>query len=415
MTSVLKSQSFGGRPVTAVVSGSEHVNTTSNSMASKTVFIANLRRYIFLLLFLSASAAMADNWAPMLDVEVYERADWIVVGTLHEQGKDQAFTWRITVEDTIKGRPPKSFSVMPNKFMFGEIAGKGFLFAVSTSADQQHLFHPACLRDAEKGKADMAAAKKLLDDPAAAILDPTRPPDANVACIIGSRYAPTANIWTQPVTRMQAMGYLQRALQTDDANTMLEVLEALRRTGDRSLEADIIMRLNVETPAYAISPMVAYLEEGGTTSGRMHLEALLEFTAPGYPKTHQLADPCAEALGRIGHPDSIPCIERAAEHGTQRAIEALIHLGDMDSFDMLFRTYIAAKQPGSQPNALHWLVRRSNRPVEAWMHPSTYTSNDGTAMKLKWTAWWEQHRKGMKVVLDIHAAQRAWKGGRASP
>lgn len=99
----------------------------------------------------------------------------------------------------------------------------------------------------------------------------------------------------------------------------------------------------------------------------------------------------------------------------QRAIEGLIQHGDIDSFDMLFRTYVAAKQPGSQPNSLHWLVRRSNRPVEAWMHPSTYTSDDGNAMKLKWTAWKEKHRRGMEIVRDIHAAQSEWKRERASP
>lgn len=195
---------------------------------------------------------------------------------------------------------------------------------------------------------------------------------------------------------------------------MLEVLKALRRTGDRSLETDIITRLNVETPAYAVNPMVGYLEEGGTASARKHLEALLELSAPGYPKGHQIADPCAQALGRIGHPDSIPFIKRAAAHGVQRAIEALILHGDMDSFDLLFQTYMAAKQPGTQPNTLNWLVRRSNRPVEAWMHPSTYTSDDGIAMKSKRTAWWEKHREGMEIVRDIHAAQRAWKPERAS-
>ena len=45
-------------------------------------------------------------------------------------------------------------------------------------------------------------------------------------------------------------------MDTDDANAILEVLKALRRTGDRLLEADIIKRLNVEAPAYAINPMV---------------------------------------------------------------------------------------------------------------------------------------------------------------
>lgn len=382
---------------------------------SKTLIEANLFRFVFVLLFLPAPDGVAADWAPMLDVEIYERADWIVVGTLREQGKAPGFTWRITVEDTIKGRPPKSFSVAGNKFLVGDIAGNRSLFAVSTAADRQYLFHPACVRDAAKGKADMAAAKKLLDDPAAAILDPTLLPDANLAYIIGERYAPGANIWTQPVTRIQAMNYLRRALHTDDANAMLHVLKALRRTGDRSLEADIIERLNVESPAYAIDPMVGYLEEGGTTSARKHLEALLELSAPGYPKAHQLADPCAQALGRIGHPDSIPFIKRAAAHGVQRAIEALTHHGDMDSFDMLFRNYIDAKKPVSQPNALHWLVRRSNRPVEAWMHPASYTTDDGIAMKSKWTAWWEQHRKGMEIVRDIHAAQREWRRERASP
>lgn len=182
---------------------------SSDKIRSKTVIKANLLRSLFVLLFLPSPAVVAEDWAPMLDVEVYERADWIVVGTVQEQGEAPDFTWRITVEDTIKGRPPKSFSVVPNKFMFGGIAGKRFLFAVSTVANQQRLFHPACLRDATKGKADIAAAKKLLDDPAAAILDPARPPDAELAYIIGERFALGANIWTQPITRIQAMDYLQ--------------------------------------------------------------------------------------------------------------------------------------------------------------------------------------------------------------
>lgn len=101
----------------------------------------------FMLLFLLTPAAAAADWAPMLDVEVYERADWIVVGTLHEQGQDTDFTWRIMVEDTIKGHPPQSFSVVPNKFMFGDIAGKRFLFAVrsvAVSRSSSVLRHTGC-------------------------------------------------------------------------------------------------------------------------------------------------------------------------------------------------------------------------------------------------------------------------------
>ncbi|MEQ8789009.1 MAG: hypothetical protein RIC55_22040 [Pirellulaceae bacterium] len=376
-----------------------------------------MRGFVILLLSLAASTALAEDWAPIPDIEVYDRADWIVVGTLHEQGEGADFTWRISSEETIKGDPPMSFSLTPNRFLFSGVAedGKRFLFAVGTVAGRHHLFHPACLRDAAQGKADMTAAKKLLDDPADAILDPKRPPDADVAYLLGQRYAPGANIWVQPVTRIQAMDYLRRALDTDDANTLLQVLEAVRRTGDRSLEADIIERLNKETPAYAINPMVGYLEEGGTAAGRKHLESLLQRSSPDYPEGHQIADPCAQALGRIGHADSLPYIERAAEHGVQRAIEALIHHGDIDSFDMLYKAYIAAKEPGSQPNAMHWLVRRSNRPVEAWMHPTTYSTDDGVAMKSKWRDWWTKHRKGMEIVRDIHAARRAWQRERAAP
>jgi len=368
-------------------------------------------RLIVLLLFLQGAAARAGDWAPMLDVEVYERADWIVVGTLREQGEGTAISWRVTAEKTIKGEPKRSFLVTPNKWMFGDLAKNGgrFLFAVEMIAGRPYLFHPSCVRDADQGIADLASAKELLDDLAPAILDPKRPPDADVAYIIGQRYAVGANIWNQPVTRIQALDYLRRALDIDDPNALLEVLKALRRTGDRSLESDIIKRLNLQTEHFAIEPMVGYLEEGGVASGRKHLEAMLERSSPDYPKNHHLADPCAQALGRIGHADSIPFIERAAEREVQRAIEALIHLGDIDSFDMLFRTYIAAKQPGAQPNAMHWLVRRSNRPVEAWMHPSTYTTNDGIAMKSKWQAWWAKHREGMEIVRDFHAARRAWK------
>ena len=374
-------------------------------------------RFIIILFLLPAQTALASDWDPMCNAEVYDRADWIVVGAL--QDKQESSTWTITVEETIKGHPPKSFSIPTNRWLFNHVKdGQRYLFAVST-VDKPHLFHFECLRGAVQGKAEMVATKKLVDDPAVAILDSTRTLDADVAYIIGQRYAPPmSNPGRQPVLRVQALNYLRRCLEGDDAEVQLEALKAVRRMGDRSLEADIIKRLNEKTPIdkiiYLIRPMIGYLEEGGTEAGRKHLENLLQRCASDYPKTFQFADPCAEALGRIGHPDSVPILESAAEHGVSGAISALSLVGTMGSFDTLYKTYVSSKKPNLRSLTMCWLIRRSNRPVEQWMDPGD-ANEDHAATKSKWTQWYAKHREGMKIVRDFQSARGEWEQERTSP
>ncbi len=194
---------------------------------------------------------------------------------------------------------------------------------------------------------------------------------------------------------------------------MLETLKAMRRIEDTSLEADVRKLLTTKTPAWAVHAMVHYLKETEVPEAIRHLEVLLRTTAPKYPAQHQISDTCAEALGQLGNPESVATLEAAARHGVQRAIEALIIHGTVDSFDMLFKSYQSATDPGSQPNALHWLVRRSNRQVEAWMHPTTYSTDRGRAMKAKWNDWWKNHREGFVIVRSAEEAGALWDKERA--
>ena len=93
-----------------------------------------------------------------------------------------------------------------------------------------------------------------------------------------------------------------------------------------------------------------------------------------YPKGYALADAAAKALGNIGHKQSLPVLERAAEHGVQRAIEAVAAVGNTQSFE----TMLTALQGNPErcayiDFALYWLVRRSNQKTEAWMTESSTT------------------------------------------
>ena len=53
---------------------------------------------LFVMVLLGASTFLSSDWSPMLDVEVYERSDWIVTGVLQENGKGPELTWTIELD-----------------------------------------------------------------------------------------------------------------------------------------------------------------------------------------------------------------------------------------------------------------------------------------------------------------------------
>lgn len=361
-------------------------------------------------LLLSQVPLCANDVAPMRDVQIYAKSKWIVVGTLQEDKVGKAFAWTIKVDEMIKGEKVESLSVVPNKWELGDIVSlkKPMLFAVGEFEGKNYVLHPSW-RDAIKGKEVMEAARKLLADPKAAILDLKAAPNVEVVRVIGNRFAPDQKVATYPVGREAAVAYLRHALQSDDGEMVIEVLQVLKEIEDKLLEPEVRKMLRKETEAWFVRPMVHYLKQTGSPQAIQHFEALLRATAPEYPRYHSISDYCAEALNELGHPGSLPVLEEGARHGVQRAIEALISHGTVDSFDMLYATYLKAREPGSQPNALHWLVRRSNRPVEAWMHPSRYNTAAGIKMKDKWTAWWKEHREGFEIVRTFEEARVEWE------
>lgn len=365
-------------------------------------------------LFFGANSANAANWNPILDTDLVDRADWIVVGRIVEQTQN---SWRIEVDKMIQGEAVEEISIVPIspfKFYALDEPERPRIYGIETREGRNFVFHPACIREPED-EARLRLARAIFDRPAD-FLDEKRP---EIAFALGRIFEKPETEEAHGLSRDRAVFYLKNCLKPAEHSLFVEAIRSLQSLEDWSAVPKICELIGGMTGdrdvGRGINSAITYLMKSEKPEAIERLEQLLAETAPAYPASHWLADPAAEALGKIGAPSSLQVIERAAVLGVQRAEEALAHLGTEESFELLLEAYLADEKPGSQPHSLFLLVCRSNRDFENWMYLTSYNWKTLVELKPRWKAWWEANRDGFEIVRSAEAGlerfQAAQKAG----
>ena len=201
-----------------------------------------------------------------------------------------------------------------------------------------------------------------------------------------------------------AVRYLRGRLRSTNPDVVDAALLALAKMRDGDAVPLVVPLLGHKDRRIQVRA-VEFLGWSRSKAAAEPLMELLDAEAAGYPKNHDLSNAAAISLGRIGTAESVLCLERAACHGVERAIEAVGAIGRTESFEILLK---AAKHDPQRcaymDYAFYWLVRRSNKNTEEWMIDSTWTTAIGAAKIPRWVTWWESNRADFKVTKSQQEA-----------
>jgi hypothetical protein len=198
-----------------------------------------------------------------------------------------------------------------------------------------------------------------------------------------------------------AAAYVRKRLGSSNPQIVIAALLALDKMRDADSVPLVFALLDHEDPGVQVKA-IQFLGWSGDRRAVPKLCNLLDAQAPDYPKGHSISDAAALALRNIGDPTSLPCLERAATHGVERAIGALAAMGRTESFEIMLDA--AERDPERCSHvvvALYCLVRRSGKKVEPWMTSSTGNMSIYIARIPKWRKWWDANKTGFKVVKSL--------------
>jgi hypothetical protein len=200
-------------------------------------------------------------------------------------------------------------------------------------------------------------------------------------------------------TAERATSYLRDRLASANPEIAMAALMALAKMRDRDAVPRVLALLD-HADRRVLLKAIEFLGWSRDPRAVRPLCSLLDAKAPQYPKDFDISNSAAEALGRIGAAEGRPHVERAACHGVYRAAEALGALGNAESFPTLLKAFQEdPRRCYEVDNALYWLVRRSNKNTEPWMHDEKGTRQALQIARIpRWTAWWRANQDGFKVV-----------------
>ena len=202
----------------------------------------------------------------------------------------------------------------------------------------------------------------------------------------------------------EALEYLRARLRSDDREVVTSALLALAKIRDGravSLVVPLLQNKDRQVQVKAIQ----FLGWSRSKFAAKPLCKLLDAHSDKYPKNHDLSDPTAVALKKIGNRESLDSLEQAACRGVQRAIEAIGAIGRTESFEIMLKA--AKRDPrrcAYMVDAFYWLVRRSNKETKDWMYNSTWSVDIGVAKMSKWAEWWDSNGNDFKVTKSQQEA-----------
>lgn len=359
--------------------------------------------YTLLGVLLATGSLSGASWHPLENTEFVRRSESIVVARVVEQNVE---SWTLKVDKVIKGpdlKELKMLPVHPFKSALPENIEAPLIWGLRKHEDRFAQVHP----DGTRAVDQEPQLRKALDQFArpTKYLDEQSP---GMAFVVGDLFQDPAAAEANGLTREEGAKYLIGCLHTDDELTTMYALDSLAKMKEASAVSAVggLLEKMAESESYAFGSRNAfiYLKTIASPEAVALLERTLMDSMDDYPRQHWLADPSAQALGALRAESSLALIHEAAKFGVQRAEEALVYLGTTETFEMLLTAYLDDEEPGSQPNTLHWLVRRSNREFESWMYTATYNTNIGVDLKPKWKTWWEENGNGFEVVRPAEEA-----------
>ncbi|MAD80936.1 MAG: hypothetical protein CMJ50_08860 [Planctomycetaceae bacterium] len=199
------------------------------------------------------------------------------------------------------------------------------------------------------------------------------------------------------LNREDCVKYLHECLESSERKVVRQAITALAkmRNSDSIVKVESLLE---DEDATIAGLAIEFLRWSRDKRAVPVLCGLVDSHAERYPEGHMFSDGAAQALQAIGDPECLPCLERAAIFGVQRAIEALGAMGRVESFEIMLNA--AERKPEKcafVDYALYGLVRRSNKKSEPWMTSTTWNIKQGAKNIPRWRKWWESNKGDFKL------------------
>lgn len=319
------------------------------------------------------------------------RSDVIVAAYVSEP---TTHSCKLAVSETLLGTAQHEISVTNTKSIpFREGAG-GIFFLVS-SKDHLTLVYPSAFELDRLD--DVRRVIEMRTSPSKYFADPHYASSPEFLEMIGLLFREKQAV--DGLSRQAAIDHLRDTLTSPNKDAVIRAVGALRALGSKDSAAVIPL---LQHPDAAVRLLTAqFLTWAPDPEAVGPLCELLDGVNDSY-------DPIETEIGRalieIGDSSAVPALERATRRGVFGGTSwALGRLGDKKSFEILLEG-VEKRDALDAVEGLMSLVRRSNKPFEAWMGVSSWTEQSGLEHRQDWLDWWKQNKSDFQVIKTAKEA-----------
>ena len=195
-----------------------------------------------------------------------------------------------------------------------------------------------------------------------------------------------------------AVSYLRERLKSTDPQIVMSATLSLAKMRDVNSVPYVTSLLTHKDKRIQVRA-IEFLGWSGDKRVVKTLCELLDAEASHYTEGSSISADCASALVNIDDPAVLPCLERAAARGAYSAMELVGKIGETESFNRMLKALEADPNKCAWIDfTLSWLVRRSNKNFESWMHNAVWDKNIGISKIPRWRTWWDANKNDFKII-----------------